>query len=182
MTLSQEVPRLVDDGEQDFGRWVAARGGALQRFAYLVTGNAADAPDLVQDALAHALPRWERLAAAGTAEAYVRRSIVNGSVSRWRKNRRLVSVDDVELVAPRAPVTEPDEAARRDDAEEAWQLVRSLPTKQRAAVVLRFYEDLSFAQIALVLDCPEATARSHVHRALGRLREQLAQAQGATHD
>lgn len=183
MTLSQEVPRLLDDGpELDFGRWVAARGGALQRFAYLVTGNAADAPDLVQDALAHALPRWDRLAAAGTAEAYVRRSIVNGSVSRWRKSRRLVSVEDVEVVAPRVSVEDADETTRRDDADAAWRLVRSLPAKQRAAVVLRFYEDLSFAQIALVLDCPEATARSHVHRALGRLREQLAHAQGATHD
>lgn len=188
MTLSQEVPPLVDDDadDEDFGHWVAARGEALQRFAYLVTGNAADAPDLVQDALAGALPRWRRLAAAGTAEAYVRRSIVNGSVSRWRKSRRLVAVDDVEAVEAMThrPAAEPDAAERLDDADEAWRLVRTLPVKQRAAVVLRFYEDLSFAQIALILDCPEATARSHVHRALGRLRQRLAgpRSEGATHD
>ncbi|MEX0428324.1 SigE family RNA polymerase sigma factor [Nocardioides sp. DS6] len=188
MTLSQEVPPLPNDpvdpasprGEpvEDFGHWVAARGGALQRFAYLVTGNAHDAPDLVQDALAHALPRWKQLAAAGTAEAYVRRSIVNGSISRWRKGRRLVAVEDVESVAPREPTE--DETARLEDADAAWQLVQSLPPTQRAAVVLRFYEDLAFAQIALILDCPETTARSHVHRALGRLRQQLAE--GASRD
>ncbi|MEP9383972.1 SigE family RNA polymerase sigma factor [Nocardioides sp. KR10-350] len=165
----------------DFGAWVAARGGALQRFAYLVTGNADEAPDLVQDALANAMPRWSELAEAGTAEAYVRRSIVNGSVSRWRKDRRLVAVEDVEHVVRRHT---PDATERLDDADEAWQLVQTLPATQRAAVVLRFYEDLSFAQIALVLDCPEATARSHVHRALARLRQQLAQPpeEGASHD
>ena len=197
VTLSQEVPPLPNDradaadaGHADFGHWVAARGGALQRFAYLVTGSAADAPDLVQDALERALPRWEHLARSGTAEAYVRRSIVNGSVSRWRKNRRLVPVEDVEVVSPAggsagtSGADVADAVVRRDDADAAWRLVQSLPAKQRAAVVLRYYEDLSFAQIALVLDCPEATARSHVHRALGRLRHQLAgpRSQGARHD
>ncbi|HEY9395146.1 MAG TPA: sigma factor, partial [Nocardioides sp.] len=85
--------------DPDFGAWVASRGPALQRFAYLVTGNNSDAPDLVQDALARALPRWESLAASGTAEAYVKRSIVNGSISGWRKRRRLVLVEDVEPMA-----------------------------------------------------------------------------------
>ncbi|MFT4082670.1 MAG: SigE family RNA polymerase sigma factor [Nocardioides sp.] len=160
------------DEPRDFGSWVAARGAALQRFAYLVTGNSADAPDLVQDALANALPRWEQLAEAGTAEAYIRRSIVNGSVSRWRKHRRLVVVEDVEPAIDHHTEAG-DEMARLDDADEAWELVSSLPKKQRAAVVLRFYEDLSFAQIGLILDCPEATARSHVHRALARLRARL---------
>lgn len=157
---------------EDFGEWVAARSVALQRFAHLVAGNSADAPDLVQDALARAMPRWHALAAAGTAEAYVKRSIVNGSISGWRKRRRLVLVDPqssaVEHVAQ--PTPGPEEAV---DADAAWQLVRSLPTTQRAAVVLRFYEDLSYAQIALVLDCAEPTARSHVHRALARLRDRL---------
>ncbi|MEU0315844.1 SigE family RNA polymerase sigma factor [Nocardioides sp. NPDC006273] len=154
--------------EPDFGAWVASRGPALQRFAYLVTGNNSDAPDLVQDALARALPRWDSLAASGTAEAYVKRSIVNGSISGWRKRRRLVLVEDVE---PMATSHEPGPEER--DADEAWALVQTLPSNQRAAVVLRFYEDLSFAQIATVLDCAEATARSHVHRALAKLRRRL---------
>jgi len=162
-----EVPPVTD--EADFAAWVAARGDALQRFAFLVTGNAAEAPDLVQDALSHAYPRWRSLATSGTAEAYVRKSIVNGSVSRWRKRRRLTVVEDVE------PFAEPldDPAATYGEADEAWELCRSLPTKQRAAVVLRYYEDLSFAQIALILGCTETTARSHVHRALTTLRSRL---------
>ncbi|TQL70018.1 RNA polymerase sigma-70 factor (sigma-E family) [Nocardioides albertanoniae] len=152
----------------DFSAWVASRGPALQRFAYLVTGNNSDAPDLVQDALIRAMPRWDSLAVSGTAEAYVKRSIVNGSISGWRKRRRLVLVDDVEPMA-----TQHEPGPETHDADEAWALVQTLPANQRAAVVLRFYEDLSFAQIATVLDCAEATARSHVHRALAKLRDRL---------
>ena len=81
MTVTEADPERVAE-------WVAARGPALQRFAYLVTGSASDAPDLVQEALARALPRWESLIARGTAEAYLRRTIVNASISAWRKNRR----------------------------------------------------------------------------------------------
>lgn len=155
----------------DFASWVAARGPALQRFAHLVTGTA-DAPDLVQEALARAYPRWDELSRTDTAEAYVRRSIVNASVSGWRKTRRLVSVDDPE---PHVRHPEPDPAVAVTDADHAWRLCAELPVQQRAAVVLRFYEDLSFAQIALVLDCPESTARSHVHRAVAALRARLEQ-------
>ena len=80
-----------------------------------------------------------------------------------------MSVDDLEPYADRAagPVT------TGSDADEAWQLCNQLPPAQRAAVVLRFYEDLSYAQIAVILDCAEATARSHVHRALVNLRARL---------
>ena len=160
----------------DFETWVAARGTALQRFAYLVTGSASEAPDLVQEALISAYPRWESLAREDTAEAYVRRSIVNGSISRWRKTRRLVQVSDFDPVATQS-VDDPADA--HADAEHAWQLCRGLPPNQRAAVVLRFYEDLSFAQIALVLGCSESTARSHVHRAVTALRARLTEGESA---
>ena len=69
-------------------------------------------------------------------------------------------------------VSDPSQALA--DADHAWRLCSELPPQQRAAVVLRFYEDLSFAEIAGILDCPESTARSHVHRALGTLRARLA--------
>jgi len=174
-----EVARVPDDaaGENlhDFGEWVASRSASLQRFAYLVTGSAADAPDLVQEALLGALPRWESLARRGTAEAYVRRSIVNASVSRWRSNRRTVSVADHDGLEPLAG----DHAEATTDADEAWRLCLELQPNQRAAVVLRFYEDLSFAQIALVLDCTASTARSHVHRAMSALRERLGEKEQA---
>ena len=160
MTVTEAAPT-------DFATWVAARGAALQRFAYLVTGSADDAPDLVQGALERAYPRWSQLVARGTADGYVRRSIVNASVSRWRKDHRVVASPDVDAGAV------VDGSDSRADADLAWRLCSSLAPAQRAAVVLRFYEDLSYADIAAVLDCREATARSHVHRALATLRERL---------
>jgi RNA polymerase sigma factor (sigma-70 family) len=155
----------------DFSDWVVARGASLQRFAYLVTGSAADAPDLVQDALMRAYPRWATLVGEGTAEAYVRRSIVNGSISRWRKNRRVLIVGQPHSL--QSDSEEADPAAASVDADQAWRLCLELSPTARAAVVLRFYEDLSFAQIGLILNCPESTARSHVHRALQTLRTRL---------
>lgn len=158
----------------DFDAWVAARGPALVRFAHLVTGNLPDAQDVVQDALTAAYPRWRRLSERGQQEAYVRRSIVNGHISRWRSfgRRETVSADPV---TARPPYTDSvgDHADRQADASVAWQLCQTLPRRQRAAVVLRFYEDLSFAEIGAILDCSEATARSHVHRALASLRDRL---------
>ena len=165
------------DRADDFAEWVASRGASLQRFAYLVTGSEAEAPDLVQEALAAAYPRWASLARRGTAEAYVRRSIVNASVSAWRKQHRVTPVADPTGLRPVVDDNAPDSA----DADAAWRLCMELPPTQRAAVVLRFYEDLSFAQIATVLDCRESTARSHVHRALAALRDRLTQ-QEAPHE
>lgn len=164
MTVAQQAP-------EQFAEWVAARGGALQRFAYLTTGSRDDAADLVQEALARAYPRWDALAARGTAEAYVRRSIVNAAISRWRKDHRVSSGSTAE------PPPVGDSAQQQADSDHAWALCAGLPPQQRAAVVLRFYEDLSFAEIARVLDCPESTARSHVHRALASLRTRLTASQ-----
>jgi RNA polymerase sigma-70 factor (sigma-E family) len=160
----------------DFDAWVAARGASLQRFAYLVSGSAGDAPDLVQEALIRAYPRWASLMRADTAEAYVRRSIVNASISRWRKWHRQVPVADA---AGHVVDDLPDHATAAADADEAWHLCLSLPPTQRAAVVLRFYEDLSFGQIALILDCTESTARSHVHRAVTTLRTRLTESENS---
>ncbi|CAM3161306.1 SigE family RNA polymerase sigma factor [Nocardioides dubius] len=163
MLVEQATPVAFDD-------WVRARSAALQRFAYLITGDAAEAPDLVQEALAQAWPRWSSLASRGTAEAYVRRSIVNASISRWRSaGRHLVALDPERFGGGVVPGAD----SGVDDADAAWRLCATLPPSQRAAVVLRFYEDLAFAEIAVVLDCAEATARSHVHRALRSLRTRL---------
>lgn len=155
------------DAPSEFEAFVAARGPALLRFAYLVTGDGVECADLVQEALERAWPRWDALAARGSQEAYLRRCIANGAVSRWRKMRRVVPVAD----PPQHDAIE--STADAADAEAAWRLCAELPPAQRTAVVLRFYEDFSYAEIAGVLGCAEATARSHVHRALTALRGRL---------
>lgn len=159
--------------QDTFEDYVRERSSALQRFAYLITRNTEDARDCVQDALAGLYPRWERVAASGQVDAYVRRSIVNASVSRWRRERRTFPMADPDVLGRSTP----DPSGAVDDADAAWRLLAELPPIQRAAVVLRFHEDRTFAEIARVLDCPESTARSHVHRALAALRTRLGEAE-----
>lgn len=163
--MREEVVLGGDAAPDDFTVFVAARGPALQRFAYLVAGDAAESADLVQDALERAWPRWSTLVATGTCEAYLKRSIANGAVSRWRKIGRVRPVAE--------PIGHDVVGIPLNDADDAWQLCAGLPPNQRAAVVLRFYEDLTYDEIAAILDCAEATARSHVHRALAALRIRL---------
>lgn len=160
-----------------FEHYVATHSVALLRFAYLITRHREDAHDAVQDALAGLYPRWRQVSGRGEVDAYVRRSIVNAHVSRWRKVQRLVPAAEPSLL-PQAPVVA-DPAGAVAAADEALRLCGELPPLQRAAVVLRFYEDRSFAEIAELLGCREATARSHVHRALAALRVRLG---GGDHD
>lgn len=154
-------------GGSSFEDFVARRSGALQRFAYLVTGNREDARDAVQEALIGLYPRWERV--SGAAEAYARRSILNTNVSRWRKLGAEVLSFDPD--ATRADPSDPYRAV--DDKNAAARLFVTLPVRQRAALVMRFYEQASYAEIAEVLGTAEATARSLVHRALTSLRSTL---------
>lgn len=156
---------------RSFEDYVTLRSAALLRFAYLITRNREDAHDAVQDALTGLYPRWRQISARGDVDAYVRRSIVNAHVSAWRKVRRLYPVPDPELSSAAPSV--PDSADHLADADQALRLCGELPPVQRAAVVLRFYEDRTFAEIAAILGCPEGTARSHVHRALQSLRAKL---------
>ena len=153
-----------------FDEWLVDRGQAILSFAWLVTRNQYDAQDALQDALTGLYPRWERFASADDAEAYLKRSISNASVSNWRKSRKhLVPVADPGLQQP--PV--PDFTTAVDEVDMVWQMCEYLTPQQRAVVVLRFREDCSFGDIARILEIPEATARSHVHRALARLRTML---------
>src|SRR3954467_15999453 len=78
----------VSAGAPDFDGWVAGRGQALLRLAYTLTGNVSDAEDVVQEALARALPRWERISRVEDVDAYVRRMVVNAHTSWWRRWRR----------------------------------------------------------------------------------------------
>lgn len=143
--------------EPGFDDYVAARGDALLRFAYLLCGDAHLAEDLVQSVLAKAYRRWPK------PEAYVRRMVVNEHLS-WRRRR---SSGEVVVAAT------PDAAAGGADLAERdamWRLLATLPRRQRAVLVLRYYEDLSDAAIAEVLGCAESTVRAYATRALAALR------------
>jgi RNA polymerase sigma-70 factor (sigma-E family) len=151
-----------------YEEWVTERVAALLRFAYLVTGSQDAAEEAVQSALTEALRHWERVRRTNDPDAYVRRMVVNAHVSAWRRwGRRQSAVADVRGVEHGDPA---DAQARRDLV---WDLCGELPARQRAALVLRFYEDLDYPEIARVLGISEVTARTHVHRALTALRARL---------
>jgi RNA polymerase sigma-70 factor (sigma-E family) len=148
-----------------FDAFVRARLPALLRFAYALTGDPHTAADLVQDALERTGMRWSKVERQGDAEGYVRRAILNGRVSRWRKHRRETLVDCVpeRMTAYEVP--------RRD--EQLWQLLATLPPRQRAVLVLRYYEDMSEVQIAATLGCSPGTVKSQSSKALAKLRVAL---------
>ncbi|MFI5696550.1 SigE family RNA polymerase sigma factor [Kribbella sp. NPDC051586] len=150
----------------DFDDWVTQRGAALLRFAYLVTRDHNRAEEAVQDALIAAYSRWTKICRVQDPEAYVRRSIVNADISRWRRFfRRETPAEDVDTSD-----AAPDHAVTQAEHDAVWALCATLPAKQRAAVVLRYYEDLPDADIAVILDCSPSTVRSQIHRALASLR------------
>lgn len=155
-------------GELDFEQFVTEHSVALQRFAFLVIGDPEDARDAVQDALLGAYRRWDTIRASGNPAGYVRRSIVNANVSRWRKRRR-------EVVVPEVGGVSDAESDRLFDSLYLASLTSRLPARRRAALVLRYWEDASFAEIGEVLGCSEATARSLLHRALNDLRKAVDQ-------
>ncbi|MGA8257462.1 MAG: SigE family RNA polymerase sigma factor [Nocardioides sp.] len=159
-------------GAPDFDDWVAARGPALLRLAYTLTGSTTDAEDVVQDALARALPRWDRVSRMDDVDAYVRRMVVNAHTSWWRRWRRreapVETVHDTETTAvPEGVRMEHDERRR------IWLACRALPEAQRTAVVLRFYEQLEYAEIAALTGVREGSVRSRVSRGLAALRADL---------
>ena len=147
-----------------FAEFVAARHPALLRTAYLLTGHAQDAEDLVQTTLVKVVPQWRRI--ADNPEPYVRRVMVNENVSRWRRRRwREQSTDDL----PETLASDPDVAELlvvRD------ALARLAP-RQRAVLVLRYYEGLSEAEIARQLSIAPGTVKSQARDGLARLRAAL---------
>ena len=157
-------------GPPSFDEYVAARAAALVRFAALLTGDVHRAEDLVQDALAKAYLRWPAIRRADNPDVYVHRLLVNASRRWWRRrtNRELPVERTAEQPAPGDLGTE---SAERDAMR---RLIARLPHRQRAVLVLRYYEDLDDATIAQILDCTPVTVRTHAMRALQRLRDQYA--------
>lgn len=158
---------VVRAGERGFDAFVSSHGSRLLRTAYLLTGDHGAAEDLLQDTLVRAWSRWSRVAGADEPLAYVRRMLVNASVSRWRA-RRLRPRERLVASPPDRAVAEAD---ARDD--EVWALVSSLPPRQRAVVVLSYYEDLSDGQVADALGTATGTVKSQRAKALRTLRRWL---------
>jgi RNA polymerase sigma-70 factor (sigma-E family) len=154
-----------------FEEYVRGRGPALVRLAVLLVGHRQLAEDLVQEVLARAYVRWERVVRADHPDLYLRRMLVNAHVSWWRRrsSHETVGLPEREEAGPSLVDTE---VAERDAL---WRLIRTLPRRQRAVVVLRYYEDLDDFAIAEVLDCSPVTVRTHVMRALATLRQRLAE-------
>ncbi|MEU6392526.1 SigE family RNA polymerase sigma factor [Streptomyces sp. NPDC046939] len=152
-----------------FASYVRARQPVLLRTARSLTANPSDAEDLLQTALAKTYVAWERIEDHRALDGYVRRALLNTRTSQWRKRKVDEFVCD-ELPEPATPVAaDPAEQQALHDA--MWRAVTRLPARQRAMVVLRYYEDLSEAQTAEVLGVSIGTVKSAVSRALGKLRE-----------
>jgi RNA polymerase sigma-70 factor (sigma-E family) len=158
----------------EFEEYVAARGQALLRLAYVLCGDAHAAEDLTQAALYDALRHWRKVAKADHPDAYVRRVLVNRFLSdKRRKSSGELLVDDVEPVASGGPALSPDPSAGVADRDEARRALAGLAPRARAVLVLRYYADLDDAAIAAALGVSPGTVRSTASRALATLRERL---------
>ena len=159
----------VAEETTSFDDFVAARGDALWRSAWLLTGDAQLAEDLVQTALAKSYGRWDRIGDAGGFEAYVRRALFTTYVSWWRRRwngeRPTADLPDTAAATP-----DLDLELRRD----LLTALAELPRGQRAVVVLRYFEDRTERDTAEVLGCSVGTVKSQAARAMATLRSSSA--------
>ena len=178
--LSGRPPSDARITDEQFTEFVHASWPALYRTAYLLLGDHAEAEDLVQSALAKTYASWHRVRDLNAATGYARTTLVNTASSwfrrrSWRNERPSASL--------------PDRAHEHDPTDRTLLVgaLAQLPPRQRAAIVLRYYEDLSVAQTAMALGCSEGTVKSQTSDALTRLRALLGDAVvphtlGAHHD
>ncbi|MEU6350575.1 SigE family RNA polymerase sigma factor [Streptomyces sp. NPDC047072] len=152
--------------EDRFQEFVRARWSHLVRTAYLLTGDAHHAEDLTQTALAKAYRSWRRVAASDSPEAYVRRMLVTCNSDRFRKRRVREALTDV---PPESAVSD-EGVARVDERRVLLKALARLPPRQRAVVVMRYWEDLSEAEVAETLGCSQGTVKSQASKGLAKLR------------
>ncbi|MFI6760358.1 SigE family RNA polymerase sigma factor [Micromonospora sp. NPDC050417] len=154
--------------EEEFREFVAARSAALLRTSYLLAGDWATAEDLLQTALTKTYLAWKRLGEIEAVEPYARRVLVNTATSWWR--RRWHGERPTEVL-PERPA--PDQIEEQLERDALWRHLRTLPARQRAVLVLRFYEDMTEAQTAAMLNISPGTVKSQTFRALNTLRRRL---------
>ncbi len=153
----------------EFADFVAARSPALHRAAYLMVGDAGLTQDLVQEALTKTYVAWPRLRNKGAAESYARKAITTTAIS-WYRRKGWRGERSTELVPERLLPGHADDVTR---STWVWECLLALPVRQRAAVVLRYYEDLTEAQTAEAMGCAVGTVKSQVSAALTKLRASL---------
>ena len=148
----------------DFDEYVRQRGASLQRLAYLLVGDRHEAEDLLQGVLARLFVRWSAVERADNVDAYVRAALANAAASWWRARfrRRDVPVATVPEVAGSSDTSE--------SRDEIVDMLRKLPPRQRAVIVLRYYEDRTEAEIASILGCSTGTVKSQATKARATLR------------
>ena len=152
------------DDTVTFEDFVNMRSQALLRYGYVLTGDPHNAADLLQEALIRLRGAWSRVRDKHNPEGYVRTTMARLHISIWRRRRRERLVGDV----PDRGYADPGFERTQDSG--LWQALANLPRRQRAVLVLRYYEGLSDTEIANILGISTGTVRSQASRALGKLR------------
>lgn len=155
--------------DDDFDQFVTERLDRLLRYATALTCDKYLAQDIVQDVLLKARQKWTRIGAVDVPYLYVKRMVTNDYLS-WRRRRAARDVSSTHTALDELSPVVADPAVRHAERDAMRARIAVLPRKQRAALVLRYYEDSTDAEIAKVLGCTEGTVRSHISRALHKLR------------
>jgi RNA polymerase sigma-70 factor (sigma-E family) len=171
--VSTLTPELREScSVDDFGEFVRAALPGLLRYGHALAGNPHDAADLVQSVLEKIGSRWSKVVRnTGDPLAYTRRAMANTHISKWRRTRRENLVAELPDIAA---------AAQQDpfENEPLWQALRALPPRQRAVIVLRYYEGLSEGEIAAALGVSAGTVKSQASKAMATLRLRLDAVEG----
>lgn len=162
------------DADEEFTSFVAAHSAALLRHAYLLTGSAADAEELLQDTLERVYLGWGRIEQAGLPLAYTRTALARNHISRWRRLSRRRATEE-RSVRDRSVSRDGSYATAPEERDAVWALLATLPARQRVVLVLRFYEDLAEKDIAEALGIAIGTVKSQLSRGLDTLRTNHAQ-------
>lgn len=153
--------------EDDFREFVLAQSPSLLGTAYVLTGDRGLAEDLLQVALLKTYRHWRDVQHSQHPQAYVRRVMANQRISWWR--RRRVAESD----APLPDRAGPERSTGIEERDELWRALRKVPPRTRAVLVLRYWEDMSEADVARTLGCSVGSVKSQASRGLRRLRAVL---------
>jgi RNA polymerase sigma-70 factor (sigma-E family) len=164
------VEVAVDEaGVTNFEGYVVAAAGSLLKLAYLLTGNVADAEELLQETFARIFVAWPQVETADDPDAYVRQVLINANRRRFRRHR----VTEVLDGHPREGLDRRQGFAAIEDRNQLASALAALPRRQRSVVVLRYYEGIPEREVASLLGCSPGTVKSQASKALAKLRAQL---------